>query len=183
MVAAEAPLLLQTHRSECGSYGPLSRSQDRTCQKQPDMPQTRSEKSGTKGASTCTIVVGRVRISRSPLLSELVTSVPYPFRLQMAKVQLSTRVNKGRRNYGSLTHGKLVRDLGLLAHHQQQRTPPGGRLRSHRHAPRQPPADLGSDLRYPRGKPAASSRLCCPHPVPAYPPPPLPLQSRFGCGL
>src|SRR5215208_1260918 len=88
MVAAEAPLLLQTHRSECGSYGPLSRSQDRTCQKQPDMPQTRSEKSGTKGASTCTIVVGRVRISRSPLLSELVTSVPYPFRLQMAKVQL-----------------------------------------------------------------------------------------------
>src|SRR5215204_3835254 len=37
MVAAEAPLLSQTHRSECGSYSPLSRSQDRTCQKQPDM--------------------------------------------------------------------------------------------------------------------------------------------------
>ena len=88
MVAAEAPLFLQTHRSEGGSYGPLSRSQDRTCQKQLDMRPDAFGESGAKAASTCTIVVGRVGISRSPLLSELVTSVPYPFRSQMAKVQL-----------------------------------------------------------------------------------------------
>jgi hypothetical protein len=32
-----------------------------------------------------------VRIYSSPLLSELVTSVPYPFRSQMAKVELYAR--------------------------------------------------------------------------------------------
>src|SRR5215218_180439 len=37
MVAAEAPLFLHTHRSEGGSYGPLSRSQDRTRQERLNM--------------------------------------------------------------------------------------------------------------------------------------------------
>src|SRR5215208_541123 len=71
----------------------------------------------------------------------------------------------------------------IILNHQQQTTSPGGRLRSLRLAPRQPPAGLGSDLRYPRGKPAVSSRLCCPRVVPTYPPPPLPRPSRFGCDL
>src|SRR3712207_314806 len=49
---------------------------------------TRSEKSGAKGANTCTILGGRVRTLRSPLLAETGDeSVPYPFRSQMAKVE------------------------------------------------------------------------------------------------
>src|SRR5829696_9681918 len=79
--------------------------------------------------------------------------------------------------------GAAVPICSIILNHQQQTTPPGGRLRSLRLAPPQLPAGLGSDLRYPRGKPAASSRLCCPHLVPTYPPPPLPRPSRFGCGL
>ena len=73
--------------------------------------------------------------------------------------------------------------MGLLAHHQQQTTPPGGWLRSRRLASRQLRAGLGSDLRCSRDTPAASSRLCCPHLVPTYPPPPLPRPSLIGCGL
>ena len=49
---------------------------------------TRCEKSGTNEDRTRIIVVGGVRIYRSPLLSELVTSVPYPFLTQLAKVEL-----------------------------------------------------------------------------------------------
>jgi hypothetical protein len=45
------------------------------------------ENSGANGASACIIVIGRVRILRSPLLAETGDeSVPYPFRSQMAKV-------------------------------------------------------------------------------------------------
>jgi nitrogen fixation/metabolism regulation signal transduction histidine kinase len=47
---------------------------------------TRSENSGANGASTCIIDVGRVCIDHLSL-SGLVTSVPYLFRSQMAKVQ------------------------------------------------------------------------------------------------
>src|SRR5215211_1614856 len=93
-----------------------------------------------------------------------------------------TPVNKAKRNYGSLTHGEFTPGVGLLAH-PQQRTPPGGWLRSRWLSARQLLAGLGSDPRCPQDAPAASSRLCCPHLVPTYPPPPLPLQSRFGCGL
>src|SRR5829696_4312310 len=94
-----------------------------------------------------------------------------------------TRVHKGRRKYGSLTHRDFTRDVGLLAHPQQQTTPPGGWLRSRRLSARLLPAGLGSDLRCPRHTPAASSLLRCPHLVPTYPPHPLPRPSRFGCGL
>jgi hypothetical protein len=48
---------------------------------------TRSENSGAKGARTRIIVVGRVRIDHLSL-SGWVTSVPYFFRSQMAKVEL-----------------------------------------------------------------------------------------------
>src|SRR5215213_10041550 len=91
-----------------------------------------------------------------------------------------TRVNKGRRKDGSLTHGEFTPGVGLLAHPQQQTTPPGGWLRSRRLSPRQLRAGLGSDLLCPRDTPAASSRLCSPHLAPTYPPHPLLLHSRFG---
>ena len=45
------------------------------------------ENSGAKGARTRIIVVGRVRIDHL-FLAIAVTSVPYPFRPQMAKVHL-----------------------------------------------------------------------------------------------
>src|SRR5215211_1493694 len=48
---------------------------------------TRSEKSGAKGAKTRIIVVGRVRIWFTSFDGS-VTSVPYPFFLKMAKVEL-----------------------------------------------------------------------------------------------
>src|SRR5215218_9711586 len=40
---------------------------------------------------------------------------------------------------------------------------------------------LGSPL--PSGYARSECRLRCSHRAPTYPPPPLPLQSRFGCGL
>jgi hypothetical protein len=49
--------------------------------------QTRLENSGAKGVKTRIISFGRVRIDHLSL-SGLVTSVPYPFHSQMAKVQL-----------------------------------------------------------------------------------------------
>src|SRR5215218_1630582 len=49
--------------------------------------QTLVENSGANGARTCIIVVGRVR-TRHLFWRIAVTSVPYLFRLQMAKVQL-----------------------------------------------------------------------------------------------
>jgi hypothetical protein len=62
MIAAESPFLLQTHCSQGAGYGPLGRGERRTRQKQLDMPRkTPSENSGANGASTCIIVVGRVR--------------------------------------------------------------------------------------------------------------------------
>ena len=60
----------------------------RTCWK------TRLENSGTNGAKTRIILVGRVRISITSL-SGLVASVPYPFRSKMAKVELGDPVWKG----------------------------------------------------------------------------------------
>src|SRR5215208_2035862 len=90
---------------------------------------------------------------------------------------------QARKNNGSLTHWDFTRCLGLLAHHHQQSTPPGGWLQSRRLSVRQPLAGLDSDLRCPQDKPAASSRLRCPHLVPTYPPHPLPRPSRSGCGL
>ena len=50
--------------------------------------QTRLEKSGAKGANACTILGGRVRTSITSFWLIAVTSVPYPFRSQMAKVEL-----------------------------------------------------------------------------------------------
>jgi hypothetical protein len=85
-----------------------------------------------------------------------------------------TRVNKGRRKNGSLTHWDFTQGVGLLAHHQLQTTPPGEWLQSRRLSLRQLRAGLGSDPRCPRHTPAASSRHRCPLLVPTYPPPPLP---------
>src|SRR5918995_961936 len=57
----------------------------------------RFEKSGAKGANTCTILGGRVRILRSPLLAQTgEESVPYPFRSQMAKVELEKLSEKSQ---------------------------------------------------------------------------------------
>jgi hypothetical protein len=46
------------------------------------------EKGGAMGAKACTIFGGRVRTSRSPLLAGTGgESIPYPFRLTMARVE------------------------------------------------------------------------------------------------
>jgi hypothetical protein len=51
--------------------------------------QTRFEKSGANGAKSRIIMIGRVRILRSPLLAETGDErVPYPFLSLMAKVEL-----------------------------------------------------------------------------------------------
>src|SRR5215211_1799244 len=93
MVAAEAPLFLQTHRFECGSYGSLSRSQDRTCQKQPDMrPDAFGEKWREGGQNPYHLGRQGTHISITSFWRIAVTSVPYRFRLQMAKVQLTSYV-------------------------------------------------------------------------------------------
>src|SRR5215203_1021515 len=79
--------------------------------------------------------------------------------------------------------GAAVPICSIILNHQKQTTPPGGWIRSCRLSPRQLPASFGSDLHYPPDTPAASSRLCCPHLVPTYPPRPPPRPSGFGCDL
>jgi hypothetical protein len=89
MVAAEPPFLSQAHRAlraEATVLLPGARivpaSSSWTC------CQTRSENGGTKGVKSRIIWAGRVRTLRSPLFWPIaVTSVPYPLRPQMAKVQ------------------------------------------------------------------------------------------------
>src|SRR3954449_13271819 len=49
--------------------------------------QTRFEKSGANGAKNRIIMVGRVRTSITSFWQIVVTSVPYPSCLQMAKVE------------------------------------------------------------------------------------------------
>jgi hypothetical protein len=88
MVAMEGFLLIQTHRSQGRADGALSRSEDRTRDEHLDMrSKTRSEKSGAKGAKTRIIMVGRVGIWFTSFDGS-VTSVPYPFLLELAKVQI-----------------------------------------------------------------------------------------------
>ena len=56
--------------------------------------QTRLENSGAKGVKTCTILGGRVRNSITSFWLIAVTSVPYPFHSQMAKVELEGPPNR-----------------------------------------------------------------------------------------
>jgi hypothetical protein len=60
------------------------------------LPDALGAQSGANGASSCMIVVGRVCIDYLSL-SGLVTSIPYPFRLQMAKVQKKLSENPHER--------------------------------------------------------------------------------------
>jgi hypothetical protein len=70
MVAMEAFVSVQAHRAQgradrssaWARIAPISRTWA--------FCQTRLEKSGAKGANTCTILGGRVRTLRSPLLAE-----------------------------------------------------------------------------------------------------------------
>jgi hypothetical protein len=58
------------------------------------LPKTRLEKSGAKGANTCTILGGRqLEITSFWLIA--VTSVAYSFRSRMAKVEPRETVRKG----------------------------------------------------------------------------------------
>ncbi len=67
------------------------------------------EKSGAKGANACTILGGRVRtISITSFWLIAVTSVPYPFRSQMAKVERLELLGKTRRS----ASGELVDHAG-----------------------------------------------------------------------
>src|SRR4051794_35532464 len=54
--------------------------------------QTRFEKSGANGAKNRIIMVGRVRTSITSFWQIVVTSVPYPSCLQMAKVEYRIRL-------------------------------------------------------------------------------------------
>ncbi len=56
--------------------------------------QTRLENSGANGATNRIIVVGRVRNKITSFWQIAVTSVPYPFRPQMAKVELERLFEK-----------------------------------------------------------------------------------------
>src|SRR3954464_13721437 len=88
MIVMEAALLIQPHCAQGRAYGPLSwgkriapaKSTWACCQ-------TRLENSDAKGVKTCIITSGRIRIDRL-FWWTAVTGVPYPFRPQMAKVQL-----------------------------------------------------------------------------------------------
>ena len=89
MVAAGSPFIFQTHCSQSGGYGPFARGEDRACEQDLGMPpDIRSENDGAKGARICIILVGRVRTGDHLFERSVVTSVPYPFHPQMAKVQL-----------------------------------------------------------------------------------------------
>src|SRR3712207_3605407 len=99
----KALLLVQAHRTQGRAYGLLlpgariapTSSNWAWCQ-------THLEKSGAKGANACTILGGRVRtISITSFWLIAVTSVPYPFRSQMAKVELSGPI----RNFLDASHG------------------------------------------------------------------------------
>ena len=93
-----------------------------------------------------------------------------------------TRVNEEKKK-GRLSLQDFTREVGLLAHHQQQIAPPGGSLRSRRHASLQLQVGFGSELRCPRDTPAASSHLRYRHRAPAYLPQLLPRPSRCVWGL
>src|SRR3954469_18474312 len=94
MIVMEAALLIQPHCAQGRAYGPLSwgkriapaKSTWACCQ-------TRLENSDAKGVKTCIITSGRIRIDRL-FWWTAVTGVPYPFRPQMAKVQLRGCANR-----------------------------------------------------------------------------------------
>ena len=87
----EGFVLIQTHRSQGRADGTFSRSEDRTRDEHLDMLEDALGKSGARGAKTRIIMVGRVRIWFTSFDGS-VTSVPYPFFLKMAKVQLRNRL-------------------------------------------------------------------------------------------
>jgi hypothetical protein len=99
MVAMKLLALAQTHHVQSGRHGPfLPGASIIPASSTWAWHQTRLEKSGTNGAKTCTITVGRVRISITSFDGS-VTIVPYPFHSQMAKVQLSAEEIRQLRAY------------------------------------------------------------------------------------
>jgi hypothetical protein len=82
-------LLIHAHRAQGGAYGSPSGSEDRSYHEHLGMlPDAPLENSGASGSKARIIVAGRIR-TRSPLFWQIaVTSVPYPFLPQMAKVEL-----------------------------------------------------------------------------------------------
>src|SRR3954464_5907327 len=109
MIVMEAALLIQPHCAQGRAYGPLSwgkriapaKSTWACCQ-------TRLENSDAKGVKTCIITSGRIRIDRL-FWWTAVTGVPYPFRPQMAKVQLRGCANRDAIRLISLC-GRWARD-------------------------------------------------------------------------
>jgi hypothetical protein len=84
----EGLALIQTHRSEGRAEGASSRSEDRTRHKHLGMLEEALGEEWRKGdQNPYHHMVGRVRI-RFTSFDGSVTSVPYPFFLKMAKVQL-----------------------------------------------------------------------------------------------
>jgi hypothetical protein len=85
---------------------------------------TRSQKSGAKGANACTILGGRVRTSITSFWRIAVTSVPYPFCSQMAKVEQKETVWKirmrpesgSRRPLGGVEEEPIGRLLATRTH-------------------------------------------------------------------
>src|SRR5215212_9740398 len=92
--------------------------------------QTLLENSGANGARTCIIVVGRVR-TRHLFWRIAVTSVPYLFRLQMAKVQL--RSARGVVSFCPRDRDGLVKGVAapVLDVHEQRLVAVTGVLRGH----------------------------------------------------
>ena len=85
MVAMEAPLLVETHRTQGGTDGARAGSENRTCKRTWACWKTRSEKSGAKGARICMILGG---YALDHLLADCGDERTYSFPLRMAKVQL-----------------------------------------------------------------------------------------------
>jgi hypothetical protein len=109
VVTVEALLMVQAHRAQGGTDGSSTRVRIAPISRTWAFCQTRFENSGANGAKSRIIAVGRVR-TRSPLLWRVaVTSVPYPFRSQMTKVELSiVDAKKGNTTHIDLTPRQQV---------------------------------------------------------------------------
>jgi hypothetical protein len=72
VVTVETPLAVQAHRAQGGTDGPPTRSEDGAHQEHLGVsPDALGEKWREGGQSACTILGGRVRTLRSPLLAEI----------------------------------------------------------------------------------------------------------------
>src|SRR5215211_1561972 len=83
----EALLLVQSHRAQGGTDGPSTRSEDRSCEQQLGILPNALREQWRKGARAPvpSQEVGYALDTSFWLIA--VTSVPYPFRSQMAKVE------------------------------------------------------------------------------------------------